>query len=220
MFSLYLMEQMGHDVPCLVNIVPQRDDSWVFHTPNLHLMPLMADALGKGLVQVRGGMTEEEDLTSLASALDGMGIDGVITGAIASDYQWDRINRVCEALGLKTLSPLWRKDAGMLMREMVDAGVRAMVVAVMADGLDESWLGRVIDQEALDELEVKSLRYGINVAGEGGEYETLTLDSPLHRLALEPLSSERKVNRDSAFLRVTSAHLTGRKDRMKSSNPA
>ena len=43
-FSLYLAEQMGHEIPYLVNIVPEDEASWIFHTPNLSIVPLMAEA--------------------------------------------------------------------------------------------------------------------------------------------------------------------------------
>lgn len=220
MMALYVMEQMGHEVPYLVNIIPKRDDSWVFHTPNLHLIPMMAEAMGKDLVQVDGGVDESEDLAALESALRELDVEGVVTGALASDYQWDRINRVCEGLGLKVMSPLWRKDQDLIVTETVDAGIVSMIVAVMADGLDEGWLGVAIDSETLVSLRGKSERYGISVAGEGGEYETLTLDSPIHNQRLIVDEFETDVHRDSAFMGVTKAHLGERKDRMNSNRPA
>ncbi len=219
MMALYLMEQMGHEVPYLVNIIPKRGDSWVFHTPNLHLIPLMAKAMGKKLVQVEGGVDEAEDLAALEDALRGLDVEGVITGALASDYQWDRINRVCDRIGHKVMSPLWRKDQDMIVTEMVDAGIVSIIVAVMAEGLDETWLGGTIDSDNLKTLRIKSERYGISVAGEGGEYETLTLDSPIHIQSLIVDEYEADVHRDSAFMRVTEAHLGERKSLMKSKRP-
>lgn len=207
MLALYLMEQQGHEVTCLVNIVPRDKHSWVFHTPNLHLMPLMAESLGKDLVQVEGGDDEEGDLRSLSSALGNLDVDGVVTGALASDYQWDRINRVCDELGLRTFSPLWRKDPNILMDELVDSGIRAAIVAVMADGLGPEWLGRVLDDHAFIDLRPLVGKHRINIAGEGGEYETLTLDSPIHSKALVLDRWDTDVQRDSAHLTVTSAHL-------------
>ncbi len=219
MMALYLMEQMGHVVPYLVNVIPKRDDSWVFHTPNLHLIPLMAEAMEKKLVQVEGGFDEAEDLAALENALRGLDVEGVITGALASDYQWDRINRVCDRIGLKVMSPLWRKDQDTVVTETVDSGIVSIIVAVMADGLDETWLGSSIDFERLESLRGKSKRYGISVAGEGGEYETLTLDSPIHKQRLIVEDHEADVHRDSAFMRVTKAHLGERKSLTKSINP-
>jgi len=206
-FAAYLMEQQGHSVDVLVNVRPKDPHSWVFHTPNLKILPIMAEAMGKELVAVDSSGTEEDDLRALGEALALLDVDGVTTGAIASDYQWDRINHVCEGLDLNVYSPLWRKDQDLLMNELIDAGIRAVMVSVSADGLDASWLGREIDRSALDELRTVARRRGMNLAGEGGEYETLVLDSPLHRRAIRIVESEVQSGRDSGLLRVTRAML-------------
>lgn len=201
-YSAYLMEQAGHDVVCLVTIIPADPHSWVFHTLNLEHLPEMARALGKDLVAIPSSGDEGGDLLALREALAGLEVEGVITGAIASDYQWDRINGVCETLGLRVFSPLWRKDQDMLMEDMLAAGCRAMIVGVFAEGLGEQWLGRMLDGSALNELTSLSRSRGINVSGEGGEYETLMLDSPMHRAALVPLDMEREFHRDSGRMRI------------------
>jgi diphthine-ammonia ligase len=202
-----IMEQQGHSVDVLVTVRPRDPFSWVFHTPNLDLLPLTAQAMGKELVAVDSSGTEDDDLEALRTALSSLELDGVITGAIASDYQWDRINHVCDGLGIRVFSPLWRKDQGMLMEELLDMGVRAIIVSVSAEGLDASWLGREIEGRALEELKTVVDRYGINLAGEGGEYETLALDSPLHRHALKVVEWTVETGRDRGSLTVTKAVL-------------
>jgi ABC transporter with metal-binding/Fe-S-binding domain ATP-binding protein len=206
-FATYLMEQQGHEVEYLVNIRPGDPHSWVFHTPNLGMVPLMAEAMGKTLVAVDSPGTGEGDLAALRGALCGLKIDGVVTGAIASDYQWDRINHVCDGLGLNVYSPLWRKDQDLLMTELIDAGIWAVLVSVSSEGLSASWLGRGIDPGSLDELRRVARDHGMNLAGEGGEYETLVLDSPLHRRAIMMVEWEIETTRDSGSLRVTKAVL-------------
>jgi diphthine-ammonia ligase len=206
-FAAYLMEQQGHAVDLLVSVMPRDPHSWVFHTPNLALVPLMAAAMGKELVTVGSSGEEKDDLRALAEVLSGLDVEGVVTGAIASDYQWDRINHVCDPLGLRVFSPLWRKDQSMLMEELISAGIRAALVTVAAEGLGPSWLGRGIDLASLAELRQLSGRYGMNVAGEGGEYETLTLDSPMHRKALRIVEAETEIARDGGALKVTKAVL-------------
>ncbi len=208
-YATYLMEQSGQEVPFLVTIMPQDPYAMLFHTLNLDTVPLHAQSMGKELISVPSSGEEGEDLEALRGAIAGLDIDGVITGAIASDYQWDRINRVCEGLGVRCFSPLWRKDQELLLRDMVQAGVRAMIVGTFAEGLDQNWLGRVIDEKAIGDLKVVSKRSGINISGEGGEYETLAFDSPLHACPLELLGQERQVSRDSSKLIIKNPRLAG-----------
>ena len=209
-FSLYLIEQSGHDIPYLVNVVPEDAASWIFHTPNLSVVPSMAESMGKELVTAKSSGTEEGDMEGLRNALDGLDVEGVVSGAIWSDYQWDRMNIVCGDLGLKLMAPLWRKDQDMLMDQFIDSGIRSMIVGCYAEGLGEEWLGRIIDRQAVEELKAIRTRTGISIMGEGGEYESLTIDSPMHSRPLEIVSSEKDWSRQGGTMRVTSARLSER----------
>jgi ABC transporter with metal-binding/Fe-S-binding domain ATP-binding protein len=201
---MYLAEQSGHEVPILVNVVPEDSASWIFHTPNLNVVPAMAEAMGKRLVTAGSTGSEEGDMEGLRRALEGLDIDGVVTGAVWSDYQWDRMNLVCGDLGLKVVSPMWRKDQDMLLESMIDSGIVAIVVGCYAEGFDESWLGRRLDMDALRDLRKLRDRYGISVMGEGGEYESMTLDSPMHSHPLAIKECEKIWKRNEGTLRVSS----------------
>jgi diphthine-ammonia ligase len=201
-YAMYLMEQSGHEVVCLVTVMPADPHSWVFHTLNLEHLPEMAEALGKDLIAVSSSGEEGGDLLALKEALEDLQVEGVVTGAIASDYQWDRINGVCEELGLRTLSPLWRKDQRMLMEDMLSSGMKVMVVGVSSEGLGEDWLGRIMDHDALDDLAALAESKGLNLSGEGGEYETLVLDSPMHHMLLGPSRVQMRYHRDSGEMHI------------------
>ena len=201
-YAAHLMEQAGHDVVVLVTVVPEDPHSWVFHTLNLEHLPEMAEAMAKDLIAVPSSGEEGADLEALERALSGLNVEGVVTGAIASDYQWDRINGVCQKLGLKVFSPLWRKDQLTILNDMLQAGMRVMIVGVYSDGLGQEWLGRTLDRGAVDELSALAKKKGLNVSGEGGEYETLVLDSPMHSYPLVPEDVRKEFARDSGQLRI------------------
>lgn len=206
--AMYLAEQAGHDIRCIVSIIPDDDASWLFHTPNLDLIPMMAEAMGVELVTARSSGTEEGDMEGLKRALTGLDVEGVVTGAVWSDYQWDRMNYVCGGMGLKVISPLWRKDQEVMLETILDSGIDAMIVGCYAEGLDESWLGRRIDRSAVDELRVLSDRYGISVMGEGGEYESMTLDSPMHSKRVSVTGYDKQWKKGSGTMRIIGAELT------------
>ncbi|XP_058002655.1 diphthine--ammonia ligase isoform X3 [Hevea brasiliensis] len=106
-------------------------------------------------------------------------ITAVSSGAIASDYQRLRVESVCSRLGLVSLAYLWKQDQSVLLEEMIKNGIVAITVKVAAMGLDPAkHLGKEITFLKSHLHKLKEL-YGINVCGEGGEYETLTLDCPL-----------------------------------------
>ena len=205
-FALYLAEQMGHDVPYLLNVRP-KDGSWLFHVPNQNMVDLLAESMGKELKVVTTEGSEDDDMKSLRELLQGLDVDGIVTGAVWSDYQWERINVVCGDLGLIVLSPLWRKDQDMLLNELIDSGISAMIIGTYADGLSEKWLGRMLDRDAAEELRRIREKHGISVIGEGGEYESLTIDSPLQKSPLIIDSFDKEWKNMAGTMTITGAHL-------------
>ena len=203
-FSLYIAEQRGHEVPYIVNIVPEDRASWIFHTPNLNCVPRFAEAMGKELVLGRSTGEEDSDMAGLREALDGLDVDGVVSGAVWSDYQWDRMNMVCGDLGLKFIAPMWRKDQDMLLDEIIASGINAVIVGVYAEGFDESWLGRRIDAECARDLKKLRSKYGISIMGEGGEYESMALDAPMFSHGFAIGDCVKDMERNSGTLRVGS----------------
>ncbi|MBO7351538.1 MAG: diphthine--ammonia ligase [Candidatus Methanomethylophilaceae archaeon] len=206
-FAMYLAQQMGHEIACLVTVRPEDSASWIFHTPNLSVVPKMAEAMGMELVTVSSDGTEEGDMEAMRSVLSGLDVDGIVVGALWSDYQWDRMNLICGDLGLVVLAPLWRKDQDTVYDEMVSAGIEAVIAGVFAEGLDAGWLGRRLDADTKKQLAALRGRYGISIMGEGGEYESMTLDSPMHAKRLRIESSEKRMERDAGTLHVTAVSL-------------
>lgn len=176
-YTVYLAQQKGWTVRYLISMIPSQD-SLLFHVPNAHLTKLHSEAMGIPIKQVEVSGEPEEELEALKDVLKELDVEGLMTGAIASDFQWSRFNRICEEIGIECYSPVWRKDQMRVLRDIVEAGFEIIVVGVSAEGLDESWLGRTIDDGCLKDLERLEREKGINPSGEGGEYETLVLDGP------------------------------------------
>jgi ABC transporter with metal-binding/Fe-S-binding domain ATP-binding protein len=186
---------------------PGSDDSYMFHVPNIHLTPLLAEAMGVHLVRGDTKGVKEEEVEDLKEVLETLDIDGVVTGAIASNYQRTRIQDVCNELGLTCYNPLWGLDQKEVLREMIDSGFHIMIVGVFAEGLGKDWLGRVLDADALSELEKVATRYGINVSGEGGEFESLVIDGPNFGKRLEIVDSTIEWGVMSGTLQIARARL-------------
>jgi uncharacterized protein (TIGR00290 family) len=85
---------------------------------------------------------------------------------------------MADRLDAEVFAPLWQRDPRELADAMLDAGFEVRIIRVAAYGLDESWLGRTLDADALAELEALNDEYGVHILGEGGEFETLVTDGP------------------------------------------
>lgn len=185
-------------------------DSHLYQSVGTHLLPLIAQSMslplytkiirGKAIAQgpeygsrLRLGAgtgqigDETEDLTDLLSHVLEAHPEATAlsAGAILSTYQRLRIEHVCGRLGLTSLSFLWQSEQSGLLDRMLSSGVEAVIMKVAGVGLGENVVGKQLGQirPLLAKLESQ---YGSHPAGEGGEYETLTLSTPLfsHRLKL------------------------------------
>ncbi|GAA6054795.1 hypothetical protein JCM3770_007438 [Rhodotorula araucariae] len=105
-------------------------------------------------------------------------VRAVAAGAILSNYQRVRVEHVCARLGLTPLAPLWERDQKALLDEMVQAGIHSVLVKVAGAGLGVNHLGKSLAQMQPTLLKLNAL-YDTHPCGEGGEYETFTLDAPL-----------------------------------------
>jgi uncharacterized protein (TIGR00290 family) len=82
-----------------------------------------------------------------------------------------------------------------------------MVVSVSALGLDQEWLGRVLDDASIDELVALGKKFRFHVGLEGGEGETFVLDSPLFKKRVEVQESTPHWRGDSGYLQISKARL-------------
>ncbi|MFH0816621.1 MAG: diphthine--ammonia ligase [Methanobacteriota archaeon] len=203
-YAAYLARQYGWTVDEAIIMVPPSAESFMFHHPNARLASEIAEAMGMHPIVVESSGDPEEELKPLEDAIAMTDAPGILTGAIASDYQWSRINRICEKLGKRCFSPLWRKDQLRVLREEVQAGFDIRIVAVQAEGLGREWLGAKLDFDSLPRLEALAKKHRLNVAGEGGEYETIVLNGPNFEYGLEIESSSQNWTGHSGRLDVTS----------------
>lgn len=191
-------------------MIPQRSDSWMFHYPNIHLADLFAEAVGIPLVKGETSGVKETELEDLKRLLANLQVNGVVTGAIMSQYQKKRIDRICQELNLKSIAPLWHEDPQRLLAEIVDSNFEVLIVGVYAYGFDVKWLGRKINQKAISDLIRLSNKYQISVVGEGGEYETLVLDAPFFKKRIQLVKTEKMWENHSGCLLVKEAKLVNK----------
>ncbi|RLE49456.1 MAG: TIGR00289 family protein [Candidatus Methanomethylicota archaeon] len=211
LLAAYRVVKEGHKLVCFVSILPERSNSWMFHVPNVSLTKLHAEAMGlPHILEVSSGVKERElaDLVrALEKARDIYGAEGVVSGAIASRYQKERVDNICSNLGLISCAPLWGQDQLALLNEVIESGFEVIFVGVYAMGMDSSWLGRKLTYEMIKKLVQLNKLYGISLSGEGGEYETLVLDMPLFKKRMRILRSEVKWFKSWGILEVKEAIL-------------
>ena len=230
-YSIMHCLQQGLRVVALANIHPETDtdlDSFMYQSVGHEAIQLISQATDLPLYQIttkghakqkelfyeQTESDEIEDLYSLLLKVKDVhpNIKAVSSGAILSNYQRLRVENVCSRLGLISLAFLWQLDQKKLLHDMIASGTEAILIKIGSLGLEiKKHLGR-----PLSELEVDLYRIGetcdLNVCGEGGEYESLTLDAPFFKKRVVIDKSEIVVTSNDnicpvAYLKITQLHL-------------
>ena len=192
-FAMYTMMQQNYPIECLITLKSKNPDSFMFHTPTISLASQQAKSMNIPLIEHSTDGKKEHELKDLKIALElakkQYNIEGVVTGAILSNYQRKRIEKVCDSLSLKIFSPLWHINQEKYLRDILKNKFKFIITKVAAEGLDKSWLGKVITDKDINNLVSLQKSIGLNPSGEGGEYETLMIDGPIFK---NPISIKKQ----------------------------
>ena len=201
-------------VVCLITVVSKNKESYFFHTPNIDITVMQAEALGLPLVSVVSEGRKEEELADLERAIteakNKFDIEGVVTGAVESVYQASRVQRLCNKLDLWSFNPLWKHDQKALLETLVEKNFKVVVSGVFAYPLDEKWLGKQIESQVIERLVTLQGQYGISPSGEGGEIETTVLDAPMFDQRIEILDSAIEAKGGSGVFQIKQARLVSK----------
>jgi len=196
--------EKGYSMEYLVTMISKREDSWMYHTPNIHLTELSAEAMEIPLITKETLGIKEKEVEDLKDVLKVLDIEAIACGGFFSNYQKSRIEKVCKELKLKFLAPFWQTDPEKFMKEIISLGFDVRIIGVYSEGFDENWLGKKIDEKTLDELKELNKKYGIDIVGEGGEYESIVLDGPIFKKKIKITDTEKHwdKNTQSGYLKI------------------
>ena len=225
----------GWEVECLVTVCVSGNDSMMFQLNGTAVAALQAASMGVPWLPVMSLGEEESEVLELEAALRGQSeiqsaffeswpqtwdepeqleilmdvpdLDALVVGALRSDYQKTRIDRMCERLGIISYSPLWHHESIEHMHALVDHGFDARIASVSTEGMGKDWLGRSVDSVSLAELESLAEKHRFNLDGEGGEFETIVLAAPHMHIRIE-CSAESLWDGTRGVWNIESARLT------------
>ena len=205
--ALHRVLNEGYEVKYLVSMIPLRADSWMFHYPNIRLTGLLAEAVEIPLVKAETSGVKEKEVEDLKRLIKKLDVEGIVSGAVASKYQKTRIDKICEQLKLNSITPLWHENPLGILKEILNLSFEVIITGVYAYGLDRQWLGKKIDEDAVEALIRLNKQYHISIIGEGGEYETLVLDAPLFKKKIKIVEAEIVWENQGGYLSITEARL-------------
>ncbi len=204
------------NIDLLITMVPENEDSYMFHKANIAYTSLQAKALGieQKLFYTKG--EKELELKDLENALVESNVSELVTGATASEYQRSRIEAICRKYGIKHIAPLWHINPIEELNEL-SRNYYVIITKVSAEGLDDSFLGERINAKLIERLSILNKKYGLNMLFEGGEAETFVLDAPLFRKSIKINIARKEWNGMIGFYVIEKAELI---EKLNTSRPS
>ena len=183
-YAIYLAQKQGHEIKCLLSVFPKSDESHLLHHPNIEWTKLQSESMNIPQLTVTSNSDQTDDELSfienlLQIAKDEFQIEGLVHGGIKSKFQKEKFENICSKLNLVAIAPLWDTEPEQYMNELIDSGFNFILTTVTSDGLDDSWLGKVISKSDIISLKSLSEKFGFNLNFEGGEAETFVINCPL-----------------------------------------
>ena len=178
--ALHIALEKGYDIKYLLSIVPKNFDSFMFHKPYLNLVEKQAEMLDIDLIIGGSEGVEEKELKDLMGLIEKVkdNVDMIVVGGIASNYQGERIKKICSELGLEFYAPLWDLKGDDVWKKLLKENFKVILTKVSCDGFGKEWLGEIMDNEKLKDLKKLSEKHKFRIDFEGGEAESAVLGMP------------------------------------------
>lgn len=190
--ALYYLKQLpAYEIVSLLTSVNTQYDRISMHGVRRTLLEKQAASLGFPLdiLAVPGELSMEAYdrlMKSKMAAIQEKGITHAAFGDIFLEdlrtYREQKLNEV----NIQAVFPLWKKDTRKLVRDFLELGFKTITVCVNARFLDESFVGRVIDEQFLNDLPSN-----VDPCGENGEFHTFVFDGPIFSHPIDFTVGER-----------------------------
>ncbi|MCL2134913.1 MAG: diphthine--ammonia ligase [Candidatus Bathyarchaeota archaeon] len=146
------------------------------HLENKHLIGLISEATGIPAIIV--GKNSQD----ISKALKKLGATMLVSGVTTTPEHLDYYRDILDPIGVKQYAPLFGKDPINGLEEMYQKGFRCLIIEVDTSlGANKEWLGKVMDQNIINEIKQRVAEKKINPIGEWGEYHTLVIDCPIYK---------------------------------------
>ena len=191
-YAAYLAQKKDYEISCLITVFSENQESYMFHTPSIQKTKKQAEVMNIPFLTKKTLGKKEKELEDLEAiikqAINEYKIQAISTGALHSDYQATRIQKIADKLGIECFNPLWHKDEINYLNELIENDFEIIITGIFAYPLKKDWLGKNIDKEFIEEIKDLQKKYKIHPAGEGGEFETFVLNCPLFKKPLKVTS--------------------------------
>ena len=178
--ALYkILQNSDFKIEYLLTSVNEKYQRISMHGVRVELLEAQAKSIGLPLkiMQIPEMPTMEvyeEVMTKTLTELKNEGITHSVFGDIfLEDLRKYREDKLAE-MGFEGVFPIWKIPTKDLIQEFIRLGFKTVVVCVNERYLDKSFVGRIIDQDFINDLPEN-----VDVCRENGEFHTFCYDGPI-----------------------------------------
>ncbi|MBU0896638.1 MAG: diphthine--ammonia ligase [Candidatus Omnitrophica bacterium] len=195
-----VLKEQKIKIGCLLNMIDEFSEHSRTHGISSTLLQAQVKAIGSSLTQQKTTWKSYEiEFKKAVAEFKNGGIEAGVFGDIDLQEHRDWAERVCEDMGIRPILPLWKEKREELLKQFIQAGFKAIVVAINVDFLGKDWLGREINKELIEELKAMER---IDLCGEKGEYHTFVYDGPIFKKPVKFNLGEKVLQDKHWFLRL------------------
>ncbi len=206
----YALDQ-GWEVESLISVKPKSTESFLYQYATVEWTNLSGDALGIPVINLKsekiGAVEEANELEQIFGKLQ---VDAILVGGVGlQETQIREWKRVAKKFGIDLIVPYEKLTSEELFDKTIDSGFDIMLTDVATDGLGPEWIGKKLNKENSDEFKELSKKFGFDILGEGGYYNTFVMDGPIFKKQIQVLNS-RKVwdnKTSSGYMEIQDAKL-------------
>ena len=171
-------KQEGYTPKALVTMMTEDPERSRSHGLRRKLLVKQANHMDLPLVMKSTSWKDyETNFIELLEHLRKQGIDTGVYGDIDLQPHLDWIAKVNGLTGVKYLEPLWQMEREEVVRQFLEFGFKAKIVAIKAGTVPEKYLGADLTMDLAREFR----KTGIDPAGEVGEFHTFVYAGPLFK---------------------------------------
>lgn len=177
----YLLQDKRYSVEYLLTVLNEQQDRVSMHGVRNELLQQQLDAIeipyGKVFLpeQADNGVYEKI-MSEKVHQLRSEGFEYAAFGDIFLEDLRKYREQQLQKVNIQTVFPLWKRNTRELIDEFIDSGFKTIVVSINGQFLDESFVGRVIDRDFINDLPAN-----VDPCGENGEFHTFCFDAPYFR---------------------------------------
>ncbi len=183
----------GWEVKALISVKPKSTESFLYQYATVEWTTLSSEAVGIPVIQLKsekiGAKEEADELKQVFSELD---VDAFVVGGVGlQETQIREWRRVAQEAGKDLIVPYKDMTSEQLFDKTIDSGFDIMITDVATDGLGPEWIGKKLTKDNMGEFKDLSRKFGFDILGEGGYYNSLVLDGPIFSKRIEILNSKK-----------------------------